>query len=87
MIWNMEDGKLFAEIPGGNATDPEPFGAFDPVSGLRGSEAVLCGNVVYEYRQEAKAVPEDLEAQLRLAKELLGDRVLTTREREMYYLR
>ena len=86
MIWNMEDGKLFAEIPGGNATDPKPCGAFDPVSGLRDSEAVLCGNVVYEYRQEAKAVPEDPEAQLRLAKELLGDRVLTARERKMYYL-
>ncbi len=86
MIWNMNDGKLFAKIPGGNATDPEPFGAFDPISGLRGSEAVLCGNVVYEFRQEMKTVPEGLEEQLELAKKLLGDRVLTSRERKKYYL-
>ena len=86
MIWNMEDGKLFAEIPGGEDTDPKPFGAFDPVSGLRGSEAVLCGNVVYEFRRETEKVPEGLEEQLRLAKKLLGGRILTARERKRYYL-
>ena len=86
MIWDMESGKLYAEISGGNATDPEPFGAFDPVSGLRGSEAVLCGNIVYEFRQETETVPEGLEEQIRLAKKLLGGRALTVRERETYYL-
>ena len=52
--------------------------------GRRGAERILCGNVLYEFRQEKTPVPENLDEQISLAREYLGNRELTAEEMNYY---
>lgn len=83
-LWDVKTGEVCGSVPEEDAS-PEPYGPLDETSGLRTSAAIDCG-IVYEYREEAVPVPEDLEGQIALARKLLNGRELTEAERKTYYL-
>ena len=84
MLWDVKTGEVCGSVPA-EYSSPEPYGPVDETSGLRTSEAINC-SIVYEYHDEAIPVPEDLEGQIALARELLNGRELTEAERKTYYL-
>ena len=62
------------------------YGPYDEVRHRRSASAYHMGGLVWEYRESAREVPEDLEEQLALAEEFLQGRTLTERERKTYLL-
>ena len=65
---------------------PELFGEIDEQTGRRSASAVRVGSIVYEYRESAIPVPEDVAEQASLARQLLDVRKLTKKERKTYDL-
>ena len=59
-------------------------GETDAQTGRCGAERIRCGNILYEYRAEETPVPEGIEEQIALARELLAGRELTEQERITY---
>ena len=85
-IWRPEDGTLFRDIPIAEDEDPELFGPYDEVTGRRSVRVIRANSYIYQYRESAIPVPEDLEGQIALAKQLLNGRKLTKKERKTYNL-
>ncbi len=83
-LWDLKTGELFASVPESD-NSPEAYGPRDEASGLRTSAAINCGTI-YEYREQAIPVPEGLEGQIALARDLLNGRELTDDERKEYFL-
>ncbi|MCR5477999.1 MAG: hypothetical protein K6E92_10355 [Lachnospiraceae bacterium] len=85
---DLRDGQIVASIH-----DPQRglftlLGETDPVTGRLSMKVVSlrnlydsCSEMVWLYQEEAIPVPEDLDAQITLAKELLGGRTLTDKEK------
>ena len=86
VLWNPEDGSLFAEIPINTAVSPDLFGDYDEAAGRRGAEAIRVNSIVYVYNETESQIPEDLEGQVILAKKILNGRELTRMERKTYSL-
>ena len=86
VLWSPEDGSVVREIPGAEEDEPELFGTYDEATGRRGAEAIRIGSIVYEYREKALPVPEDLTGRIALARQLLNGRQLTRKERKTYSL-
>ncbi|MBQ6602622.1 MAG: hypothetical protein IJH99_04395 [Eubacterium sp.] len=84
---NPETGE---ELEGRKIPDagkyPEIHGPADAASGFRSASAVVCGEIVYEYHEDAVPVPESLEERIALAERLLNGRKLTAKERKTYNL-
>ena len=74
------------EIPDVEEDEPELFGPYDEATGRRCIDAIRVGNIVYEYREEAVPVPEDLQGRVELALQPLGNRQLSKKERKTYGL-
>ncbi|MBQ1888235.1 MAG: hypothetical protein II166_06120 [Firmicutes bacterium] len=85
-LYRPEDGSVFARIETANDFDPTLFGAWDEETQRRGSEVIRADATMYIYREKAVPVPEDLPGQIALARELLGGRELTRKERKAYDL-
>ncbi len=85
-LWRPEDGSVFREIRGVEEEEPELFGEIDEQTGRRSASAVRVGSIVYEYRESAIPVPEDVAEQASLARQLLDVRKLTKKERKTYDL-
>ena len=85
-LWNPEDGSVFREIRGVEEEEPELFGEIDEQTGRRTADAIRAGSIVYEYRESAIPVPEDVTEQAELARQLLDVRKLTKKERKTYSL-
>ncbi len=86
ILWRPEDSSVIADIPGVVEDSPELYGTYDEVTGRRSADAVRISSMVYVYNEEEREVPDDLEGQVRLAKELLNGRKLTRNERRTYSL-
>ena len=56
-------------------------GAEDRDTGRRSADLIRCGNILFEFRTQETTVPESLDEQINLAKELLGGRTLSEKER------
>ena len=66
--------------------EPELFGPYDETTGRRSIKVIRANSYIYQYRESAIPVPEDLEDQITLAKQLLNGRELTKKERKTYNL-
>ena len=86
ILWRPEDSSVIADIPGVVEDSPELYGIYDEVTGRRSADAVRISSMVYVYNEEEREVPDDLEGQVELAKELLNGRKLTRNERKTYSL-
>ena len=86
VLWRPEDGSVFREIPDVEEDEPELFGPYDEATGRRCIDAIRVGNIVYEYREQAVPIPEDLQGRVELALQLLGNRQLSKKERKTYGL-
>lgn len=84
-LWDLRTGEKLCQIQA-IAKSPDPYGPVDEASGLRDSSAVNCDGDVYIFRDAAIPVPDDLEGQVALARQLLDGRELTDAERERYNL-
>ena len=72
-----------SRLPGG----PSPARRGTLPAALHGiASAVRVGSIVYEYRESAIPVPEDVAEQASLARQLLDVRKLTKKERKTYDL-
>ena len=86
VIWDLADGSRKGSTPNESVFTKEFYGAYDENTGLSGAEYFCIGSTVYKYREKALVVPPDIDGQIRLAKELVGDRRLTAAERRAYHL-
>ena len=91
VFWDIAEGRERGRIPYKAPEYPADLsnvfcGPTDEASGRRSASAYIMGGMVWEYRESATEVPEDMEAQIALAKELLRDRKLTVSERNRYHL-
>lgn len=91
VFWDAASGQEKGRIPYKASEFPMGpmnrfFGPEDPESGRLSASAYCMGGIVWEYRENAREVPGDLEGQLALAEEFLQGRTLTKRERDKYHL-
>ena len=86
VIWDLADGSRKGSAPNESVFTKEFYGAYDENTGLSSAEYFCIGSTVYKYREKALVVPPDIDGQIRLAKELVGDRRLTAAERRTYHL-
>ena len=56
------------------------------LSGQQGAQYVRCGDTLFTYNEKETPLPESLDSQIALAKEYLGERVLTEEEMAYYGL-
>ena len=61
-------------------------GETDADTGARSAQYVRCGDTLFTYNEKETPLPESLDSQIALAKEYLGERVLTEEEMAYYGL-
>lgn len=88
IIWDPESACAVDTVPytGSYIDNCSWCGELSEDTGIRGSEAVYTGKIVYRKNSEEIPVPSDRGGQVELAKKLLGNRELTGRQKLLYHL-
>ena len=88
VFFDISSGKVRGSIPfpNGNNIGNGYYGPYDEKRHRRSAAAYHMLGLVWEYRETAIEVPEDLEGQIALAERFLQGRVLKKKERVQYHL-
>ena len=91
VFWDVASGRVTGRIPFKAPEYPSDLvntfcGPEDKTSGRCSASAYIMGGMVWEYRENAREVPDDLKGQMTMAEEMLRDRKLTVSERNKYHL-
>ena len=88
VMYDFIHDSLLATVdpPSFPVTSARFAGEIQAETGKRDSSALLIDGILFRYREEETAVPETLDEQISLAREMLAGRTLTPEERELYGL-
>ena len=86
IILDLSDGSIRGRIPYSSFDSPGFYGQQDGETGRISAGYFGSGGIVYQYREKEIEVPADIDGQIALARELLGDRELGDSERREWHL-